>query len=62
MQQTDYFGRTICNSKCPAYFEYDNEIYCNANLRTYPDKYDRRTKTYSPLCKIPPIFKLIKND
>lgn len=58
--ETDYYGRVICQEDCPARFSYDNEIHCNANLRGFPDKWDREKDIYIALCRIPIAVKLVK--
>lgn len=60
-KETDFFGRTICNPECPAYFTFpDGDPGCNARLRIYPGRWDESTGKYIPLCKIPVIFDLVK--
>ena len=59
--KTEYFGRTICDSSCPAYFTCDGDPECSARLRSYPDKWDGVTGKYIPLCRIPKEFHLAQD-
>ena len=60
-KETDFFGRTICNPECPAYFTFpDGDPGCKVMLKLYMEVWDEEKGKRVPLCKIPPNFELIK--
>jgi len=50
----DIHKRKICDKNCMAYFEYNGEPYCDANLMHFSNK--------NVLCDVPAKYSIVENS